>query len=84
MEREELKDYLLSEGYKYERDAEYGRDVFTKYIEDSLLLEVFVDRWTVKIVWHYAPNSRRATSALLEKLDLGVFKLMVQALISDD
>lgn len=83
MEREELKEYLLTEGYKYERDAEYGRDVFTKNIEDSLL-EVFIDRWTVKIVWHYAPNSRRATSAPLEKLDLGVFKLMVQALMSDD
>ncbi len=83
MEREELKDYLLSEEYKYERDAEFPRDVFTKNIEDSLL-DVFVDRWTVKIVWHYTPNSRRATSVLLEKLDLGVFKLMVQALISDD
>ena len=83
MEKEELKEYLLSEGYKYERDTEYGRDVFTKNIEDHLL-EVFIDRWTVKIVYHFAPNSRRATSALLEKLDLGVFKLMVQALLSDD
>ena len=83
MEREELKEYLLSEGYKYEKDTEYGRDVFTKNIEDHLL-EVFIDRWTVKMVWHYAPNSRRATSALHEKLDLGVFKLMVQALMSDD
>jgi hypothetical protein len=83
MEREELKDYLLSEKYKYERDTEYSRDVFTKYIEGNLL-EVFIDRWTVKIVYHFAPNSRRATSALLEKLDLGVFKLMVQALMSDD
>ena len=83
MEREELKEYLLSEGYKYERDAEFPRDVFTKYIEANPL-EVFIDRCTVKIVWHYAPNSRRATSALHEKLDLGVFKLMVQALMSDD
>lgn len=83
MEREELKDYLLTEGYKYERDTEYGRDVFTKNIEGNLL-EVFIDRWTAKMVWHYAPNSRRATSALLEKLDLRVFKLMVQALMSDD
>lgn len=83
MEREELKEYLLSEEYKYERDTEYARDVFTKNIED-ILLEVFIDRWTVKIVWHYAPNSRRATSALTEKIDLGVFKLMVQALMSDD
>ena len=83
MEREELKEYLLSEEYKYERDLEYGRDVFTKNIEGNLL-EVFIDRWTVKMVWHYAPNSRRATSALLEKLNLGVFKLMVQALMSDD
>ena len=83
MEREELKDYLLSEKYKYERDAEFPRDIFTKFIGDNPL-EVFIDRWTVKIVWHYTPNSRRATSALLEKLDLGVFKLMVQALLSDD
>lgn len=83
MEKEELKNYLLSEGYKYERDAEFPRDVFTKYIEDHLL-EVFIDRWTVKIVYHFAPNSRRATSALTEKIDLGVFKLMVQALMSDN
>ena len=83
MEREELKEYLLSEEYKYERDAEFPRDVFTKYIEDRLL-EVFIDRWTVKIVWHYAPNSKMATSALTEKIDLGIFKLMVQALMSDD
>ena len=83
MEKEELKDYLLSEGYKYERDTEYGRDVFTKYIEDHLL-EVFIDRWTMKMVWHDAPSSRRATSALTEKIDLGVFKLMVQALTSDN
>lgn len=82
MEKEELKKYLLSEEYKCERDTEYSRDVFTKYIEGNLL-EVFIDRWTVKIVWHYAPNSRRATSALTEKIDLGVFKLMVQALLSD-
>lgn len=83
MEREELKEYLLSEEYKYERDTEFPRDVFTKYIEDHLL-EVFIDRWTVKIVYHYAPNSKMATSTLTEKIYLGVFKLMVQALTSDD
>lgn len=82
MEKEELKKYLLSEEYEYERDSWFPRDVFTKYIEGNLL-EVFIDRWTVKIVWHYAPNSKRATSALTEKIDLGVFKLMVQALLSD-
>jgi hypothetical protein len=83
MKKEELKEYLLSEGYKYEKDTEFPRDVFINYIEDHLL-EVFIDRWTMKIVYHYAPNSRRATSALTEKIDLGVFKLMVQALTSDD
>ncbi len=82
MEKEELQKYLLSEEYEYERDSWFPRDVFTKYIEGNLL-EVFIDRWTVKIVWHYAPNSRSSTSAPLDKLDLGVFKLMVQALLSD-
>lgn len=85
MNKEELSEYLLSEGYKYEKDSEYNRDVFTN---DNILvdgnktkLEVYVDKYSAKLVWWPETNKRIGSSSYLYKLDEGILKLMVEALI---
>ena len=83
--REEISEYLTSEGYRYERDSEYNRDIFTN---DNVLvdgnktkLEIYVDRYSVKIVWWPEANKKVGSSSYLYKLDEGILKLMIEAQI---
>ena len=82
MTKEELHSFLTSEGYSYERDNEYHRDVFTKYI-DGKKLEVFADYYTIRVLWWYEHNRKTSTSAYLRKIDEGVLRLMIQELINE-
>ena len=81
MTRGELYTFLRREGYTYERDNEYHRDVFTNYI-DGNKIEVFADYYTVRILWWYEPNRKTSTSAYISKVDESILRLMIKELIS--
>ena len=84
----ELKEYLVEQGYRYERDSEYNRDVLTKsdFQVDGkpTKLEIYIDRYSAKVVWWYEPNKKVGVSQYLSKIDLGIYQLMVQGLIDNN
>lgn len=84
----ELRDYLTSEGFKYYRDDDYNRDIFTKAWGKAegvpSKMEVFVDYYTVMVRWWYEPHKNASTSRYLDKLDMNAFKVMQDNLIASN
>ena len=84
----ELRDYLTSEGFKYYRDDDYNRDIFTKAWGKAegvpSKMEVFVDYYTVTVRWWYEPHKHASTSGYLDKLDMNAFKVMQDNLIASN
>ena len=59
MTQEEVKDKLLSLGFSYERNNEYHRDEYTSMYKNTKV-EIFVDYYSLKLVWWYRPNRKAA------------------------
>lgn len=80
--REQIKVYLLSKKFDYERDTEYNRDVFTAYF-DNTKLEIFVDRYTLRLAWWYDTNKKVGKSFYLSnlpKFDTNFLKTVIKEL----
>ena len=75
MSREELKEKLIEAKFEYGHDDEFHRDVFTnekakiKKGEKSLFvnLQVFVDYYTVRIIWYYDGRNKVSKSYYMRK-----------------
>ena len=89
MTKEEVKDKLLSLGFSYGRNEEYHRDEYTSMYKNTKV-EIFVDYYSLKLVWWYRPNRvagkcfylRYMTEPLDEKFVEGVVKDMAKCLMA--
>ena len=59
MTQEKVKEKLLDLGFTYERNEEYHRDEYTSMYKNTKV-EIFVDYYSLKLVWWYRPNSKAA------------------------
>lgn len=88
MKNEELHDFLTSQGYSYERDSEYNRDVYTNgnvIVEgQKSKIEIYTDRYTARIVWWYNPHNKVSTSAYMKDLSVKGVQMMVRNLVDNN
>ena len=83
MDVTKVKEFLLAEGYRYEKD-DYDRDSYIKNVvvdDKDTKVEVFVDYYTTKIVWWRTPKEKVGTSISTNKVSEGLFHLMLKGLI---
>lgn len=77
MSREELEKQLSASKFRFWRDEEYHRDAYTN--ENALIktenglkirasLEIFIDYYTVRIVWYLENGRKVAKSYYVHKL----------------
>lgn len=88
MKTEDLMKFLSSQGYSYERDTEYNRDVYTNpdVVVDGARskMEIFADYYTIKVIWWYTPHNKVSASIPTQKADEGLIQLMIKGLIDNN
>lgn len=88
MKKEDLMEFLPLQGYSYEKDSEYNRDV---YINSNVVvdgarskMEILADYYSIKVIWWYTPNNKVSTSIPTQKADEGLLQLVIKGLIDNN
>lgn len=82
MTTEEVKDKLLDLGFTYEHNEEYHRDEYTSMYKNTKV-EIFVDYYSLKLVWWYRPNSKAAKCFYLKYMTEPLNENFVEGVIMD-
>lgn len=71
MSREELEQQLMNSGFRKERFSEYHNNAFVndtyKYKDSLISLEVFVDRYNVRIIWWHDKGKKVSKNYYINK-----------------
>ena len=82
MTKEEVKDKLLNLGFTYERNEEYHRDEYTSMYKNTKV-EIFVDYYSLKLVWWYEPNKKAAKCFYLRYITESLDEKFIEGVIMD-
>lgn len=82
MTQEEVKGKLLDLGFTFERNEEYHRDEYTSIYENAKV-EIFVDYYSLKLVWWYRPSSKAAKCFYLKYMTEHLDDNFVENVIKD-
>lgn len=82
MTKEEVKEKLLDLGFTYERNEEYHRDEYTSMYKNTKV-EIFVDYYSLKLVWWYRPNGKAAKCFYLKYMTEPLNNNFVEGVIKD-
>jgi len=82
MTQEEVKEKLLDLGFTYWRNEEYHRDEYTSMYKNTKF-EIFVDYYSLKLVWWYRPNSKAAKCFYLKYMTEPLDDNFVEGVIMD-
>ena len=82
MTQEEVKEKLLDLGFTYWRNEEYHRDEYTSMYKNTKV-EIFVDYYSLKLVWLYRPNSKAAKCFYLKYMTEPLDEKFVEGVIMD-
>lgn len=82
MTKEEVKEKLLHLGFTYERNEEYNRDEYISMYKNTKV-EIFVDYYSLKLVWWYRPNSKAAKCFYLKYMTESLDDNFVENVIKD-
>lgn len=82
MTKEEVKEKLLDLGFTYERNEEYHRDEYTSMYKNTKV-EIFVDYYSLKLVWWYESNRKAAKCLCLKCMTEPLDDNFVENVIKD-
>lgn len=80
--KEEIKEKLLDLGFTYERNEEYHRDEYISMYKNTKV-EIFLDYYSLKLVWWYKPNRKAAKCFLLKYMTKPFDEKFIEGVIMD-